>query len=82
MIAEYKKTDEYDKALADAALPQIIRCWKIAERHIKTDPAATFDSFSWLFVEAKRRIEAGLCEPEPYDGPSPSFLPCPDQSAN
>ena len=82
MIAEYEKSDEYDKALTDAAPPEVIRCWKIAERHIKTDSAATIDSFSGLFLEAKRRIEAGLSEPEPYDGPSLSFLPCPDQPVN
>ena len=82
VIAEYKKTNEYDEALANAALPEIVRCWNIAERHIKTDPTANFDSFSGLFVEAKRKIESGLGEPKPYDGPSPSFLPRPDQSAN
>ena len=47
----------------------------LAERHIKSDPEACFDSFCNLYVKAKADLEKGLGEPEAYDGPTPSFLP-------
>ena len=75
VIAEFKKSPEYDAALNKAAAAEVLRCWNVAERHIKTDPAATLQSFIELYLAAKDKIKAGREEPEPYDGPSPSFLP-------
>ncbi|KAL8114633.1 hypothetical protein AgCh_021479 [Apium graveolens] len=45
VIAEFKRSEEYDRALANAGAPEIARCWLIAERHIKTNPEADWDSF-------------------------------------
>ncbi|XP_063940768.1 uncharacterized protein LOC135149302 [Daucus carota subsp. sativus] len=75
VISEFKESEEYDRALADAGAAEILRCWTVAERHIKSDPEACFDSFCGLYVKAKEDLEKGLGEPEPFDGPAPSFLP-------
>ncbi|XP_074324005.1 uncharacterized protein LOC141660927 [Apium graveolens] len=75
VVAEFKRSEEYDRALANAGAPEIARCWLIAERHIKTNPEADWDSFVSEFIIAKEDIELGLGEPEPFDGPCPSFLP-------
>ena len=75
VISEFQKSDEYDRALAGAASAEILRCWIVAERHIKSDPEADFDSFCNMFVKAKKDLEKGLGEPKSYDGPTPSFLP-------
>ncbi|XP_063943041.1 uncharacterized protein LOC135150572 [Daucus carota subsp. sativus] len=75
VIAEFKKSPEYDAALNKAAAAEVLRCWNVAERHIKTGPAANLQSFIELFLAAKDKIKAGKGEPEPYEGPSPSFLP-------
>ncbi|XP_017238027.2 uncharacterized protein LOC108211050 [Daucus carota subsp. sativus] len=75
VISEFKESKEYDCALADAGAAEILRCWTVAERHIKSDPEASFDSFCGLYVQAKGDLEKGLGEPEAYDGPTPSFLP-------
>lgn len=77
IIAEFKESEEYDQALVNAAAPEIQRCWVITERHIKTDPNAFWGSFVDEFVPAKKAIEDGKGEPEPYDGPSPRFIPAP-----
>ncbi|XP_017240837.1 uncharacterized protein LOC108213543 [Daucus carota subsp. sativus] len=74
VIEKYKKSEEYDKALAGAGIPEVIRSWKIAERHIKTDPKASFESFWQLFLKAKKDVEKGLPEPDFYEGPTPSFI--------
>ncbi|KAL8147587.1 hypothetical protein AgCh_005053 [Apium graveolens] len=63
------------RALANAGAPEIARCWLVAERHIKTNPEADWDSFVSEFIKAKEDIELGLGEPEPFDGPCPSFIP-------
>ncbi|XP_074364997.1 uncharacterized protein LOC141706066 [Apium graveolens] len=75
VVAEFKRSEEYDRALANAGAPEIARCWLIAERHIKTNPEADWDSFVSEFIKAKEDIELGLGEPEPFDSPCPSFLP-------
>ncbi|KAL8119002.1 hypothetical protein AgCh_016482 [Apium graveolens] len=75
VVAEFKRSEEYDRALANAGAPEIARCWLIAEKHIKTNPEADWDSFVSEFIKAKEDIELGLGEPEPFDGPCPSFLP-------
>ncbi|XP_074336794.1 uncharacterized protein LOC141673967 [Apium graveolens] len=75
VIEEFKRSEEYDRALANAGAPEIARCWLVAERHIKTSPEADWDSFVSEFIKAKEDIELGLGEPEPFDGPCPSFLP-------
>lgn len=85
VIEKYKRSAEYDKALAGAGIPEVIRSWKIAEKHIKTDPEASFESFWQLFLKAKKDIEKGLPEPDFYEGPTPSFIPPvanPDSGAN
>ena len=76
-IARFKKSPEYDQAMANAGAPEVLRCWLVAERHIKTDPYASWDTFIDNFVAAKKAVEDGEGEPEPFDGPSPSFIPAP-----
>ena len=75
VIEEFKRSEEYDKALANAGILEIARCWLVAERYIKIDPEANWDSFVNEFIKAKEDIELGLGESEPFDGPCPSFLP-------
>ncbi|XP_074379007.1 uncharacterized protein LOC141720473 [Apium graveolens] len=75
VINEFKRSEEYDRALANAGAPEIARCWLVAERHIKTNPEADWDSFVSKFIKAKEDIELGLGESEPFDGPCPSFIP-------
>ncbi|KAL8157803.1 hypothetical protein AgCh_002495 [Apium graveolens] len=72
---EFKRSEEYDRALANAGALEIARCWLVAERHIKTNPEADWDSFVSEFIKAKEEIELGLGAPEPFDGPCPSFIP-------
>ena len=75
VIAEFRESKAYADALAKAAAAEVVRCWNVAEKHIKTDPAATLQSFIELYLAAKDKIKAVGDEPEPYEGPSPSFLP-------
>lgn len=75
VIAKFKQSEEYDQAIANAGAPEIEHCWIIIERHIKTNPGANWATFVDEFLAAKENIEIGLGEPEPYDGPSPAFLP-------
>ena len=75
VIAEFRESKAYEDALAKAAAAEVVRCWNVAEKHIKTDPAANLQSFIELYLAAKDKIKSGGDEPEPYDGPSPSFLP-------
>ena len=84
VIANFQKSSAYADALAKAAAAEVMRCWNVAERHIKSDPTANAQSFVDLYIEGKNKIAAGKGEPEPYDGPSPSFLPPinPDQGAD
>lgn len=49
----------------------------VTERHVKTNPAANWDSFVDAFLNSKDNIGKGLGEPVPYDGPNPAFLPSP-----
>lgn len=74
VIAEFKESEEHDQGLSNAAAPEIQWCWIIAEKHVKTDPNAFWGSFVEEFVAAKKAIEDGKGEPEPYDGPTPSFI--------
>ena len=75
VIAEFQKSTAYADALAAAGALEVVRCWHVAERHIKTDPEASLQSFIELYLAAKDEIKAGKGEPDPYKGPSPSFLP-------
>ncbi|XP_074325967.1 uncharacterized protein LOC141677627 [Apium graveolens] len=74
IIADFKASDVYDFEVAQAGVPEVRRSWVVAERHIKTDPFASWESFIQEFLAAKAAVEQGQGEPEPYDGPSPSFL--------
>ncbi|KAK1392112.1 hypothetical protein POM88_011168 [Heracleum sosnowskyi] len=75
IISEFKGGPEYDQDVADAAAPEIQRAWIVSERHVKTNPNADWDSFVGEFLAAKLSIEQGKGEPQPYDGPNPSFIP-------
>lgn len=55
----------------------MLRCWFVSEKHIKMDPYASWDSFIDEFVVAKKAIEDGKGEPEPFVGPRPTFIPAP-----
>lgn len=77
IIAKYKSSPEYDEAIANAGAPEVMRCWLVAERDIKTDPGANWDSFVDKFLLAKENIEKGYGESEPFNGPSPAILPGP-----
>ncbi|XP_074375026.1 uncharacterized protein LOC141716736 [Apium graveolens] len=74
IIAEFKASDVYDFGVAQAGVPEVRRSWVVAERHIKTDLLVSWESFIQEFLAAKAVVEQGQGEPEPYDGPSPSFL--------
>lgn len=76
-VPKFKAYEAYDQAIADAGAPEILRSWIVAERHIKTDPAANWDSFIEEFLVAKDNLEKGLRESVPYNGPNPAFLPGP-----
>lgn len=82
IINEFKNSKDYDLALASAGTLEIERCWIIAEKHIKTDPKANWASFIDEFLATKIVIEERKGEPEPFDGPSPSFLPTAPTSDN
>ena len=84
VIADFKESKAYDEALSNAAAAEVIRCWTIAEKHIKTNPVANLNSIIDVYVEVKNNLASGRGEPEPYDGPSPSFIaPAnPDPPAN
>ena len=69
VIAEFQKSPAYADALAKAAAAEVMRCWTVAEKHIKTDPAANAQSFIDLYIAAKNKISAGGGEPEPYVAP-------------
>ncbi|XP_074367546.1 uncharacterized protein LOC141707987 isoform X2 [Apium graveolens] len=75
VIAAYKNSEEYDRAISNAGAPKIGRCWVITEKYIKTNPEANWDNFVEEFIKAKLNIEAGLGNPEPFDGPCPNFFP-------
>lgn len=60
--------------MANVGAPEILRCWLVAEKHINTNPLADWESFITEFLAVKATIEDGKGEPEPYDGPSPSFI--------
>lgn len=75
VIDEFKKSKEYEEVLSDAAASKIRRCWVVAERHIKTNPAANWDSFCDHYIAAEEVIENGGPESLPYDGPNPAFFP-------
>ncbi|KAK1360534.1 hypothetical protein POM88_045008 [Heracleum sosnowskyi] len=75
VISDFKGGPEYDQDVADAAAPEILRASLVSERHVKTDPNANWDSFVGEFLAAKLALEQGKGEPQPYDGPVPSFLP-------
>ncbi|XP_063948689.1 uncharacterized protein LOC135152399 [Daucus carota subsp. sativus] len=75
VIAEFQESTAYADALAAAGALEVVRCWHVAEQHIKTDPEASLQSFIELYLAAKDKIKAGKGEPDPYEGPSPSFLP-------
>lgn len=56
-------------------------CWLVAERHIKTNPTANWDSFFGEFLTAKDNLEKSLGEPVPFNGPNPAFLPALEDQA-
>ena len=66
VIADFQKSKVYEDALAKAAAAEVMRCWTVAENHIKTDPGANAQSFIDLYIAVKNRINAGGAEPEPY----------------
>ena len=66
VIADFQKSKVYEDALAKAAAAEVMRCWTVAEKHIKTDPGANAQSFIDLYIAVKNRINAGGAEPEPY----------------
>ncbi|KAK1376298.1 hypothetical protein POM88_032491 [Heracleum sosnowskyi] len=74
IIAEFQKSSAYDQTIADAGAPEIYRMFVVAEKHLKTDPQASWESFIDHFVSAKKDIEDGLGKPLPYDGPNPFFV--------
>lgn len=41
VIAEFRESTAFGDALAKAAAVEVVRCWNVAERHIKTDPVST-----------------------------------------
>lgn len=51
-IVEFKGSEEYDKAIANVGDPEILRCWIVAEKHIKTNHLADLDSFITEFLES------------------------------
>ncbi|KAK1369178.1 hypothetical protein POM88_035270 [Heracleum sosnowskyi] len=75
IVAEFQKSDAYDLAIAEAGAPEIYRTFVVAEKHLKIDPGACWESFIDHFVAAKKDIEDGLGEPMPYDGPNPFVIP-------
>ncbi|XP_074332865.1 uncharacterized protein LOC141670774 [Apium graveolens] len=74
IIAEFKASDVYDFEVAQVGVHEVRRAWLVAERHIKSDPLTNWDSFIQEFFATKSAIEEGKGEPEPYNGPIPSFL--------
>ncbi|KAK1353758.1 hypothetical protein POM88_052123 [Heracleum sosnowskyi] len=75
IIAEFQESAAYDQAIADAGAPEIFRTFVVAEKHLKTDPGACWETFIDRFVAAKKDIEDGLGEPMPFDGPNPFVIP-------
>ena len=69
VIADFQESAAYRDALAKAAAAEVMRCWTVAEKHIKTDPGANAQSFIDLYIAAKNKISAGGGEPEPYVAP-------------
>ncbi|XP_063947091.1 uncharacterized protein LOC108198426 [Daucus carota subsp. sativus] len=69
VVAEFQKSQVYADALAKAAAAEVMRCWTVAEKHIKTDPGATAQSFIDLYIDVKNKVNAGGAEPEPYVAP-------------
>lgn len=74
IIENFKVSEAFDQEVADAGDPDVLRCWLVAEKHIKTDPAVDWNSFIEDFLKAKDDIEKGLGEPAPYNSLNPAFL--------
>lgn len=55
VITNFQKSSAYADALAKAAAAEVMRCWNVAERHIKSDPTANAQSFVDLYIEAKKK---------------------------
>ncbi|KAL8145306.1 hypothetical protein AgCh_003483 [Apium graveolens] len=53
VIEEFKRSEDYDKAMANVGAPEITHCWLVAERHIKINPEADWDNFVNEFIKAK-----------------------------
>lgn len=81
VIEKFKTSEAFDQAVADAGAPEVLKCWLVAERHIKTNPAANWDSFVEEFLIAKDNLEKGLGEPVPFNGLIPAFLPALEDKA-
>lgn len=75
VVSDFKKSEDYSAALAEADAAKIERCQLVAERHIKTDPEADWETFYDQYIVAEDVIAKGGPEPAPYDGPTPAFLP-------
>lgn len=71
VIDAFKRSSEYSTTLVDAAATKILRCWLVAERHIKTDPSSSWDKFIEHYIEAEEAFAKDGTEPEPYEGPNP-----------
>ncbi|XP_063937158.1 uncharacterized protein LOC135147752 [Daucus carota subsp. sativus] len=69
VLADFQKSKAYADALAKAAAAEVMRCWTVAEKHIKTDPGANAQSFIDLYIDVKNKVNAGGAEPEPYVAP-------------
>lgn len=81
VISDFKKSNAYRAALAEAAASKIERYWLVAEKHIKTNSTADWDTFCDQYIAVEDTVAKGGPEPEPYDGPTLAFLPdvTPDQ---
>ena len=69
VISDFQKSPAYGDALSKAAAAEVMRCWTVAEKLLKTDPGANAQSFIDLYIAAKDQIAAGGPEPEPYVAP-------------
>lgn len=75
VISEYKKSTEYGDAIAESAADKLLRCWIVAEKLMKTNPEASFDKFTDLYIAVEEAHDLDGSEPEPYSGPNPIIPP-------
>lgn len=70
VIDAFKQSTKYSRALADVAAKKLLRCWVVAEKHIKTDPESSWEKFIDLYIEVEEAFVKNGTEPEPYNGPA------------